>query len=198
MQLLLVLCIGSGLLLSASASYTAGSIQLPPVDDAALAEQANPVPDDAKMDRWFDIPNTAQKIVAARADAEPPADAKPLLGPLEIWARGRRWRKFDDKHIAAVLEHLTPEEVAQLRALCGRCLYHTLNHDLAAHGNAFEHVFVATGDIDAEWLRDSAVQLAIYLPRITAHPIIRPVSAGWLELCMATQRLGSKGWQQLL
>jgi hypothetical protein len=91
-------------------------------------------------------------------------------------SRGRRWRKFDSQHTAAVLKLLSDAEVAALRALCGRCLYHTLNHDLAAHGNAFEHVFVATGDIDAQWLRDSAVQLAIYLPRITAHPIIRPVS----------------------
>lgn len=141
------------------------------------AEAANPVPDDPDMDRMFAIPEIARTIVAARADAEPAADATPLLGPLEIWARGRRWRKVDSKQTAAVLDHLTPEEVSALRALCGRCLYHTLNHDLAAHGNAFEHVFVATGDIDAQWLRDSAVQLAIYLPRIAAHPIIRPVSA---------------------
>jgi hypothetical protein len=162
----------------AVASYAA---YLPPltVDDAALAEQAHPPPDDAQMDKLYDIPALAQKLVAARADAEPPAEVTPLLGPLEIWAKGRRWRKFDSKHTAAVLKELSADEVSALRSLCGRCLYHTLNHDLAAHGNAFEHVFVATGDIDAEWLRDSAVQLAIYLPRIAAHPIIRPVSEGW-------------------
>jgi meiotically up-regulated gene 157 (Mug157) protein len=95
-------------------------------------------------------------------------------------ARGRRWRSFSSQHTSAVLSHLTAAEIKALRALCGRCLYHTLNHDLAVHGNAKEHVFVATGDIDAQWLRDSAVQLAIYLPRIAAHPIIRPVScSGW-------------------
>jgi hypothetical protein len=171
--------LGSWTLPCAVASYAAS---LPPltVDDAPLAEQANPLPDDAQMDKLYNIPALAQKIVAARADAEPPADVKPLLGPLEIWAKGRRWRKVDSKHTAAVLKELSSEEVSALRSLCGRCLYHTLNHDLAAHGNAFEHVFVATGDIDAEWLRDSAVQLAIYLPRIAAHPIIRPVSEGWV------------------
>lgn len=132
--------------------------------------------DDDELDKVFNVKQVAQKIVAARADAEPPPDAQPLLGPVEIWARGRRWRRFGSQHTAAVREHLTQQELASLRGLCGRCLYHTLNHDLAAHGNAFEHVFVATGDIDAQWLRDSAVQLAIYLPRITAHPIIRPVS----------------------
>lgn len=100
----------------------------------------------------------------------------PILAVHNHRARGQRWRKFDSPHTAAVLDLLSDAEVSALRALCGRCLYHTLNHDLAAHGNAFEHVFVATGDIDAQWLRDSAVQLAIYLPRITAHPIIRPVS----------------------
>lgn len=160
------------------ASYSEASLPPLTVDASILAEQANPLPDDAQMDKLYDIPALAQKIVAARADAAPPADVKPLLGPLEIWAKGRRWRKFDSKHTAAVLKELSADEVSALRSLCGRCLYHTLNHDLVAHGIAFEHVFVATGDIDAEWLRDSAVQLAIYLPRITAHPIIRPVSEG--------------------
>lgn len=174
MQLLL-LFMTYGLLYGANNAAAAHSAD-PQADIAS--EVANPVPDDAEMDALFSIPEIARTIVAARADAEPAEDATPLLGPIEIWARGRRWRKFDSKQTAAVLEHLTADEVSALRALCGRCLYHTLNHDLAAHGNAYEHVFVATGDIDAQWLRDSAVQLAIYLPRIAAHPIIRPIIEG--------------------
>lgn len=171
---------------ASSAPPTAGSQQpagqAPQPALAAANASATPPPpalppDDATIDRLFNVPALAAKIVAARADAEPAPDVVPALGPLEIWARGRRWRKFDAQHTAAILGHLTDQEVSELRSLCGRCLYHTLSHDLAVHGNAKEHVFVATGDIDAQWLRDSAVQLAIYLPRITAHPIIRPVSS---------------------
>lgn len=39
----------------------------------------------------------------------------------------------------------------------------------------------ATGDIDDMWLRDSSVQLAIYLPRIAAHPALRGVFEGMLR-----------------
>jgi len=176
MQIMLTFGVLGSILLRCQGSHTNTAVLAFAVDGNGLADQINPLPDDEEMDKRYNIPALAQKIVGARADGEPPADATPLLGPVEIWARGRRWRSFDKKHTSAVLEQLTKQEVAAVRALCGRCLYHTLNHDLAAHGNSWEHVFVATGDIDAEWLRDSAVQLAIYLPRIAAHPIIRPVS----------------------
>jgi hypothetical protein len=53
---------------------------------------------------------------------------------------------YDDAHAAAMLAHLTTSEVAALRALCGRCLFHTLSHDLAVHSNGYEHVFTATGE----------------------------------------------------
>ena len=42
-------------------------------------------------------------------------------------------------------------------------------------------VLAATGDIDDMWLRDSSVQLAIYLPRIVAHPALRGVFEGMLR-----------------
>ncbi len=39
----------------------------------------------------------------------------------------------------------------------------------------------ATGDIDDMWLRDSSVQLAIYLPRVRSHPALRGVFEGMLR-----------------
>ena len=39
----------------------------------------------------------------------------------------------------------------------------------------------ATGDIDDMWLRDSSVQLAIYLPRLRRHPALRGVFEGMLR-----------------
>lgn len=35
-----------------------------------------------------------------------------------------------------------------------------------------------TGDIPDEWIRDGSVQLAVYLPRMSEHPVLRPVIEG--------------------
>ena len=40
----------------------------------------------------------------------------------------------------------------------------------------------ATGDIDDMWLRDSSVQMAIYLPRIEQHPALRRIIEGAIRL----------------
>lgn len=95
--------------------------------------------------------------------------------------------------------------------LCGRCLYHTLQTCVRVHGTG-ESTFVgtrchavitsttpsqpnsaskhqrkltpraATGDIDDMWLRDSSVQMAIYLPRMEQHPALRRVIEGAIRL----------------
>lgn len=82
-QLVLVCSLLASLLQAAVASH---GYALPAIDEVtgSLAQQLNPVPDDETMDKRYGIPALAQKIVAARADAEPPADAVPLLGPVEI------------------------------------------------------------------------------------------------------------------
>jgi hypothetical protein len=80
-RVLLVCCILHSLVAVAVGSH--GTL-VPAVDEEALAAGVNPVPDDDAMDTLYGIPALAQKLVEARADAEVPADAKPLLGPLEI------------------------------------------------------------------------------------------------------------------
>ena len=110
-------------------------------------------------------------------------------------------------------------EQSELEALCGRCLWHSLQTCVRVRGMG-ETTFVgeshcrmtcdvecshgpqwhpdleisqalhspppclanaATGDIDDMWLRDSSVQLAIYLPRTAAHPALRAVFEGMLR-----------------
>lgn len=72
---------------------------------------------------------------------------------------------------------LTNTELRDLRALCGRALWHSLVTAVRPRtgGNT---VFVATGDIDDMWIRDSSVQLSIYFPRLAAHPALRPILEG--------------------
>jgi uncharacterized protein len=73
---------------------------------------------------------------------------------------------------------LTPAERDDLRALCGRTLWHSLQTAVRPRGDGSGLVFVATGDIDDMWIRDSAVQLSIYFPRMASRPALRKVMEG--------------------
>lgn len=85
LQLLAVLLVGSAVVCTASHSSVLAVKVGEPGDEEAPVKRISTVPDDSQLDKMFDIPAVAQKIVAARADAEPAADAQPLLGPIEIW-----------------------------------------------------------------------------------------------------------------
>jgi hypothetical protein len=85
LQLLAVLLAGSTVVCRASHASVLAVKVGEPGDEEAPVRRTNTLPDDSQLDKMFDIPAVAQKIVAARADAEPAADAQPLLGPIEIW-----------------------------------------------------------------------------------------------------------------
>ncbi len=63
-------------------------------------------------------------------------------------------------------QQLKPEEKTKALQLCGNFLYSSLQRAVQV-GDLSHHVFVATGDIDDMWTRDSVVQMAIYLNRGT-------------------------------
>jgi len=74
---------------------------------------------------------------------------------------------------------LSDQERAELRQLCGRTLYHSLQTAVRPRGGRGQDaVFVATGDIDDMWIRDSSVQLSVYFPRVSQRPALRRVLEG--------------------
>jgi meiotically up-regulated gene 157 (Mug157) protein len=104
-----------------------------------------------------------------------------------VWSRGSSGRRRQPDALAALL---TADEQQQSRQLCGRVLYHTLSSSVRVYSASAHHAFVATGDIADEWIRDSSVQLGVYLPRIAAHPSLRQVGACWSRTLSVLQRLG--------
>jgi hypothetical protein len=96
-----------------------------------------------------------------------------VQGAPEIWATGPR----NGPQQQSLLQLLDAGTLAQLKSLCGRCLYRTLNSYVRAHD--FGRITVVlTGDIPAMWTRDSAVQMASYFPRISKRPAIRQMLEG--------------------
>ncbi|KAI7846176.1 hypothetical protein COHA_000346 [Chlorella ohadii] len=109
----------------------------------------------------------APPSVAAAAGGRRP-QAPPHL-PMEVYARGIN---TDSTVTASVAALMTDQEKKELRALCGRTLYHSYATGWVTHETGL-WTFVATGDLPLMWIRDSAVQINVLLPRIRKRPALR-------------------------
>ena len=96
----------------------------------------------------------------------------------EIWASGGAGGSNMADVASEVSSLLTDAERVDLRALCGRTLWHSLTTAVRPRSDDSSTVFVATGEIDDMWIRDSAVQLSIYFPRLGTRPALRRIVEG--------------------
>ena len=89
----------------------------------------------------------------------------PLLPP-SIWSTRKLSTPVD------ITPYLSTNETQRAKELCGKFIYSTLQRAVHA-GDMAEEVFVATGDIDFMWIRDSVVQMSTYLNHHMDKPWLR-------------------------
>lgn len=95
--------------------------------------------------------------------------------PIEIWAQSQPHPEAAD-----VRASLSNTELTNLKNLCGRTLYHGLQNVVVAHDNG-QSSFFATGDLPLMWIRDSAFQIGVLLPKVKSRPSLRLVIEGGIR-----------------
>lgn len=94
-------------------------------------------------------------------------------------------RTFSSNIVESLIKDLQKKvESPDLARLIENCLPNTLDTTILWHKTAEDHVsnqaqtFIVTGDIHAEWLRDSARQLSIYQPLVKYDPALKEMIKG--------------------
>jgi len=114
-----------------------------------------------------------------QSGAEAVRDAKQKAMPdIDPWARNASC--VDATLVSKTRALLSPAELQGLKDLCGRCLYHTITTAVALRGLG-QDAHVSTGDIPDMWLRDSAFEIAVYMPRMAKRPAYRLAVEGTIR-----------------
>jgi meiotically up-regulated gene 157 (Mug157) protein len=108
---------------------------------------------------------------------KPTGDKRPLLPP-SIWT-SRQLSGPNAKQVSqSISSNLTEAERNKTLELCGKFLFSSMEKAIQV-GDMGEQTYVATGDIDDMWIRDSSVQMSLYINRQdSAAPFLRLIVEG--------------------
>ncbi len=91
-------------------------------------------------------------------------------------------RKFRSQVIDSVIANITGRMLdADLATLFSNCWPNTLDTTVQFFNASAPDAFIITGDISAQWLRDSTNQILPYLPFAASDPSINALACGLLR-----------------
>ena len=93
-----------------------------------------------------------------------------------IWSR-QPGRVTNDMKL--VRDALGTENSDELYKLCGRTLYHGIQNVVVAHS---KYVFFSTGDLPLMWIRDSAFQIGVLIPKMQKRRALRTLVEGGIRM----------------
>ena len=105
------------------------------------------------------------------------SDLKRAL-PSSPWSRQAQ---ANTKEMKALREKLGTRKMQDLYALCGRTLYHGIKNIVVDHGIG-RYTFFSTGDLPLMWIRDSAFQIGVLIPKMQRRPALRGLVEGGIRL----------------
>lgn len=71
------------------------------------------------------------------------------------------------------------DEMNQLHSLCGRTLYHGIENVVVSHS---KYTFFSTGDLPLMWIRDSAFQIGVLIPKMRKRRALRNLVEGGIRM----------------
>jgi len=91
-------------------------------------------------------------------------------------------RKFSSPAIEAVITNISSRMRDQdLANLFSNCYPNTLDTTVSHHNASLPDTFIITGDINAQWLRDSTNQVLPYIPYAVEDPALQALICGLIQ-----------------
>lgn len=93
-----------------------------------------------------------------------------------IWSRQP---KVVTNDMIMLREILGDENVRKLQGLCGRTLYHSIQNVVVSRD---QYAFFSTGDLPLMWIRDSAFQMGVLIPKMGKRRALRNLIEGGIRM----------------
>lgn len=122
--------------------------------------------------------SSSVKVIQFEQIQGKPEDKSSVRFGLEsmIWSREPVTVTHDMK---SVRDALGADQMKELYNLCGRTLYHGIQNVVVSHSR---YTFFSTGDLPLMWIRDSAFQIGVLIPKMKKRRALRDLVEGGIRM----------------